>query len=227
MLEAGTKGKRMTLSVREVSAIGAGGSVLAGSLLGLPFHFFGDLALGVPLAIVTAAGIFKFWPSAHQVQREQELDTVIAAVSKQAGIDTKEVLEAINTSKAKLEKIRQHAADIRAPNTKRRIEHICKIGDQIVEDFRVDPKDVRVARSWSGTYLDQTIDLVKAYAQLSRTGARNIEAQNQMAKFDSMLDLIESKFDELLKSLLENDVMDFDVNASVMRNMLEQEGIRS
>jgi 5-bromo-4-chloroindolyl phosphate hydrolysis protein len=186
----------------------------------------GDLAISIPAALATGGGILWFWPSRQQVKREKALDTLIESVSKQAGIDPKEVVEAINTANTKLATIRKHAEDIRAPNTKRRIGKICNIGDQIVEDFRVDPKDVRVARTWIGTYLDQTIDLVKAYAQLSRTGARNIEAQEKMAQFDSMLDLIESKFDELLKTLLENDVMDFDVNVSVMRDMLEQEGIR-
>lgn len=216
----------MALSVRDTVAVGAGGSVLAGALLGLPFVFLGDLAIGIPAALVTAVGIFKFWPSKQEVKREQVLDSLIESVSRQAGLDPKEVVEAINTSTTKLATIRRHADEIRAPNTKRRINNICKIGDQIVEDFRVDPKDVRVARSWTGVYLDQTIDLVKAYAQLSRSGARNIEAQQKMAEFDGMLDLIESKFAELLKTLLENDVMDFDVNVAVMKDMLQQEGIR-
>ena len=215
----------MAISTREVTALGSGGCVLAGALLGLPFHFLGDLAVGIPAALVTAAGIFKFWPSAQQIRREEAIDNAIAAVAAQSGIDTKEVVEAINTATNKLATVRKHALDIHAPNTKRRIERICKVGDQIVEDFRIDPKDVRVARSWIGIYLDQTVDLVKAYAVLSRTGSRSIEAQEKMAKFDDTLELIETEFNNLLKSLVDNDVADFDVNSAVMRDMLKQEGI--
>jgi 5-bromo-4-chloroindolyl phosphate hydrolysis protein len=216
----------MAVSVRELSAGGAGACVLVGALAGLPFHFLGDLAIGVPAALVTATGIFKFWPSAQQIQRENAIDAAIAQVAQQAGIDSKEVVEAINTATSKLATVRKHALDIHAPNTKRRIEKICQIGDQIVEDFRIDPKDVRAARSWIGTYLDQTIDLVKAYATLSRTGSRSIEAQQQMAKFDDMLDLLQSEFDKLLKSLVENDINEFGVNVAVMQDMLKNEGIR-
>ena len=215
----------MKFGLREAGASAGAACVLVGGLIGLPFALLGDLAISAPLALVTGAGILHFWPTSKQVEREKALDDLITVASKQAGIDPKEVVEAIDTAQTKLAMIRKHAEDIRAPNTSRRIKKICHIGDQIVEDFRIDPKDVRVARSWIGTYLDQTVELVKAYATLSRTGARNIEAQQQMAKFDEMLDLIEVKFDELLKTLLENDVMDFDINVSVMRDMLEKEGM--
>lgn len=215
----------MKLGMREAGAVAGATSVFIGGLVGLPFSFIGDLAVSAPLALVTGAALLRFWPSPKEVEREQAIDKLIAENSAQAGIDPKEVVEAINTANHKLATIRKHAEDIRAPNTGRRIKRICDIGDQIVEDFRVDPKDVRVARSWIGTYLDQTVDLVKAYATLSRTGARNIEAQKQMANFDEMLDLIEEKFDGLLKTLLDNDVMNFDVNVAVMQDMLKQEGI--
>ncbi len=215
----------MKIGTREIGSAAAGVTTLGAGIAGLPFTLLGDLAIAGPMALIVGGSCLFFWPSAQTVKREQALDSLIAEASKQAGIDPKEVVEAISTANIKLDKIRTHAKDIRAPNTSRRIAKICQIGDKIVEDFRVDPKDVRVARAWIGTYLDQTIDLVKAYATLSRTGARSIEAQKQMAKFDEMLDLIEDKFDELLKTLLENDVMDFDVNITVMRNMLTNEGI--
>ena len=216
----------MKLGIREAAAGIGAVSVFAGGLIGLPFAFIADLAISAPLALLTGGGLLAFWPSSKQVKREQALDTIISAAAQQAGIDPKEVVEAISTANTKLAKIRQLSTGIRAPNTTRRINKICAIGDKIVEDFRADPKDVRVARSWIGTYLDQTIDLVKAYAALSRTGAHSVEAQRKMADFDQMLDLIEDKFQELLKTLLENDVMDFDVNVSVMRNMLQNEGIK-
>lgn len=215
----------MKIGTREIGATAASLTTLAAGIAGLPFTLLGDLAIAGPTALVVGGSCLLFWPSAKTVKREHAIDNLLADASRQAGIDPKEVVEAISTANQKLDKIRNHAKGIRAPNTSRRIAKICMIGDKIVEDFRVDPKDVRIARAWIGTYLDQTIDLVKAYATLSRTGARNIEAQKQMAKFDEMLDLIEDKFDELLKTLLENDVMDFDVNITVMRNMLTNEGI--
>lgn len=212
---------------RKILAGAGAACVFIGGMAGFPTGPIVDLIISVPLAAFTGLGLYRYLPSkvAEAKVRETELHRLIADASKQAGIDPKEVVEAITTGNAKIASIRKYADDIRSPNTQRRIRRICEINDKIIEDFRVDPKDVRIARSWLNTYLDQTIELVKQYSILSRTGARNLEAQRQMAQFDDTLDLIETKSQELLDKLLANDVMDFDVNMTVLNTMLKQEGI--
>lgn len=208
---------------------GAGAAcVFVGGMLGLPTNFFGDLAISLPLAAATGAGLWYFFPGRRPATKEdierlyKHIDDIAAGTS---GVDTKLVVEAIKMGNDKLDRILMEASQIKAPNTVRRIKHIDSIGRKIVEDFRVDPKDVLIAQSWLNSYLDETITLVKGYAQLSRTGARSIEAQKQMAQFEEMLDTIEQKFQELLDKLLSNDVMDFDVNMTVMKTRLQNEGM--
>lgn len=197
--------------------------MLVGGLTGFPFNTFFDIVVSVPLALGTVGGLWLV--SAPK----DSTAAVTAGLSNMAAagqnIDSKEVVDAITMGTTKLDAIRKAALEIRAPNTQRRIKKICEIGDKIVEDFRVDPKDVKLARSWLNTYLDQTLDIVKQYAQLSRTGARNLEAQKIMVDCEDTLDLIAEKFQELLDKLLANDVMDLDVNQTVLRNMLKQEGV--
>lgn len=215
-------------AISKVAAAGGAACVFVGSMAAFHLSLIGELAVATPLAAATGMGIWYWWPNRRPATR-QEVDDLMKRVDDIAngthGVDPKVVVDAIRKGTEKLERITLEAQQIKAPNTTRRIKHIVAIGYKIVEDFRVDPKDVLLAQSWVNSYLDETIGLVKGYAQLSRTGARSIEAQKQMAGFDAMLDTIEEKFQDLLDRLLANDVMDFDVNMAVMKNRLNNEGI--
>ena len=215
------------LEPRKLVAGAGAASVFIGGMAGLPTSFIVDLAISLPLAAVTGFGLFNFWPSkvAETKREENELHRLITEASKQAGIDPKLVVEAITIGKSKIDQIRKYAEEIKSPNTQRRIKHICNSSDKIIENFRTDPKVVRVAREWLNSYLDQTIDLVKQYSILSRTGTRNLEAQRKLAQFDKTLDLLEKETDELFDKLLANDIMEFDVNMTVANTMLKQEGM--
>jgi 5-bromo-4-chloroindolyl phosphate hydrolysis protein len=210
-------------STQELIAFGGGMCVFIGGMVGFPTGPFLDFVLSIGLATATVIGLtIVQQPSKPSVGDVSGLKAMAAAGSN---IDTKEVIDAITLGTTKLAAIRAAALEIRAPNTQRRIKKICEVGDKIVEDFRVDPKDVKLARTWLNTYLDQTLDIVKKYAQLSRTGAANMEAQKIMADCEETLDLIDEKFKELLAKLLANDVLDLDVDNTVLKNMLNQEGI--
>jgi 5-bromo-4-chloroindolyl phosphate hydrolysis protein len=214
-------------SIKALAAAGGAACVFIGGMAGFPLNFLGDLAVSLPLAGATGLGIWRFWPG-NKTSAAGDIKALQASITgaNTSGVDPKEVVEAITVGSEKLDKILRHAANIKAPNTVRRIQKIDRIGRQIIEDFRIDPKDVRIARSWLNTYLDETITLVSGYATLSSGQAvRSFEVQKQLAQFDDMLDLIEKKFQELLEKLLNNDATDFDVNMTVMRNMLNQEGI--
>lgn len=216
-------------AISGLAALGGATCVLVGGIAAFPLGIVGDFALAVPLAAATGMGIWYWWPGRRPVT-SQEIKDLYARIDgianhQNSGVTTEQVVNAIRTGTEKLERIQSEALAIKAPNTTRRIKHIVALGFKIVEDFRQDPKDVLLAQSWLNSYLDETINLVKGYAQLSRTGARSIEAQKQMAEFEGLLDTIETKFQELLDRLLANDVMDFDVNLTVMKGRLENEGI--
>ena len=216
-------------TISKVAAVGGATCVFLGSMAATPLSLIGDLLVATPLAAATGLGLWYLWPG-RQPATSQEIKDLFAKIdgienSSKSGVTTEEVVNAIRMGTEKLERIQAEALQIKAPNTTRRIKHIVALGFKIVEDFRADPKDVRLAQNWLNSYLDETIGLVKGYAQLSRTGARSIEAQKQMAGFDELLDTIENKFQELLDKLLANDVMDFDVNLTVMKSRLQNEGI--
>lgn len=214
-------------ALSKIAAMGGAASTFVGGMLTFPTNFVGDLALSSILAIATGMGILYFWPSKKAATKKEvrEMLDAIDAVNKGTMVSNEEVINAIRTGTEKLDRMLLEAAQIKSPNTTRRIKRIDSIGRKIIEDFRIDPNDVRLAQSWLNSYLDETIKLVKGYAHLSKTGTRSIEAQTKMAEFEDVLTLIEDNFKKLLDKLLSNDTMDFDVNMTVMQNRLNNEGM--
>jgi 5-bromo-4-chloroindolyl phosphate hydrolysis protein len=123
----------------------------------------------------------------------------------------------------KLAEIRQANIAIRSPHTQRTVRQICDIGDKIIQDFRDDPSDIPHARNWLDVYLQQTLDIVKQYASLSRNGMKNIEAQQVLVNCDRTLVVIKTSSDELLDKLLHNDISGLDATQAVIRQLLESE----
>lgn len=213
--------------VSKAAALGGAACVFAGSMAAFPLSLLGDLAVSTPLAAVTGMGIWYFWPGRQPVTKA-DVEQIFADHEKlksATGVSQKEVVETIKLVSDKLDRILMEAANIRSPNTIRRIKHLDAIGRKIVEDFRQDPADIKRAQQWIHSYLDQTLDCVKQYAVMSRTGNRSLDAQRQMAQFDELLDELHKKSQELLDTLLTNDTTNFEVNVSVFRDMLKNEGI--
>lgn len=214
--------------VSKVAAGSGAAAVFVGGLAGFPFSFIGDVLVSTPLAAVTGMGIWYFWPGRRPITKS-DVEEIFADQEKlkaATGISAKEVTETIVLVSNKLDRILMEAAKIRSPNTTRRIKHIDAIGRKIVEDFRQDPSDIKRAQTWIHTYLDQTLDCVIQYGQLSRNAVRNADAQKRMVEFDDLLDLIHTKSEELLDHLLTNDTTSMEVNVAVFRDMLNNEGIK-
>jgi len=215
-------------AVSKVAAGAGAACVFVGGLAGLPFNFIGDLLVSTPLAAVTGMGIWYFWPNRRPITKS-DVEQIFADQEKlknSSGVSNKEVVETIKLVSDKLDRILMEAMSIRSPNTVRRIKHIDAIGRKIVLDFQQDPSDIKRSQMWIHSYLDQTLDCVMQYAQLSKNGARSIEAQRQMTQFDELLDLIQEKSQELLDHLLTNDTTNMEVNVAVFRDMLKNEGIK-
>lgn len=220
----------MTSNTGKIAAIAGGTCVFVGGMVGFPFHLMGDLAISLPLALATGGGLWKFWPG-NEITSQTKLDELrrmnaqIDAIDKAGNIPQKEVVEAITMGTDKLDKILREAVNIRSPNTIRRIKHIDALGRKIIEDFRQDPNDVRRAGTWLNTGLDQLYDCVRQYAQLSTNNARSLDAQKQMAQFDTFLDELHQATQSLLDRLLEDDSTNFQVNVEVFRSQIRNEGL--
>lgn len=210
--------------LRKIIAYGGAASVFIGGMIGLPTNFIGDLLISIPLSIIAGFGAYHFYP-VNEKKKSKELVDYINETAKNLGIDPKEIENSINEGTIKLKKIEENANNFRGPNTKRRVLRICKVGYKILDNFKTDPNDIKIARTWLNSHLDQCVEITEQYAKMSRSTHTTIAIQSKMAEFEEMLDLIEEKFNELLKKMTEDDLMHFDVNVQVFKNHLKNEGV--
>jgi len=108
---------------------------------------------------------------------------------------------------------------------RQRVTKISNLADKIVLDLRQDPKDVRSARRFLDYYLDATLTVIQRYAELAQKGSMSPEVQPVLAKFDTLLDTIENTFEKQLNRLLRDDTLDLDTDISVLKQMMDSEGL--
>lgn len=210
-------------STRRAVALAGGAAAFVGGVTGLPIPFGAlDVILNVVLASAAATGLYLVMPRTVDIQLAAE-QAELAGIADQPGIDKRDVLAAIRQGTDKVTSIRNAAVNIRNPNAARRVRSICSTGDDIIRNFREDPKDVRIARTWLNSYLDQTLNIVQQYARVS-SAQHDAKAITTMTQFEETLDVIDSTFKDLLRRLLANDVVDLEVDMQVARTMMRQEG---
>lgn len=229
----------MKLPVRAILATGAAGAMAFGvvELVGLA-HLIIALPVAAIAALGTGGGVFLMSKPENttalltdQSKPEPEptpapLSERVAKMASRAGVSHDELNAAIKMGRLKMKTLRELSETVGNPNVKREIGKIALLGDTIVDGFAEDPKDVRLARAWLNTFLDQFIEVIEQYAQLNRTGARSVDAQRVMAKFPKICDNFKAATEHLKKSLADNDLAATEINLQVFDEMISRETVK-
>ncbi len=141
------------------------------------------------------------------------------------GMTSSEVQGQIRDAEAKVRRLRVLGRRMPSAPLRARVAAIALLAERIVEDLKQDPKDVRSARRFLDYYLEATVTVVQRYAQLFRKGGTSDDVQKVLAKFDTLLDTIQSTFEKQLNRLLRDDTLDLDADISVLKQMMDSEGL--
>jgi len=215
----------MTLRIGGIAALCGAVCVFVGGMAAFPLHLIGDLMVSTPLSVATGVGIWYFWPGRKPANDIETLLNDQELLKNATGLSKRDIVETIRLVSDKLDRILMSAAQINEPKVTRRIQHLDAIGRKIIDEFRVRPIGIQRSQTWIHAYLDQAIECVDQYAQLHGSKIRNDEVRRQMVEFDDMLVELQEKSQELLDLLLTHDTTTFDVNVSVFRDMMKNEGI--
>ncbi len=74
-------------------------------------------------------------------------------------------------------------------------------------------------------YLPTTVKLLKAYADLDKQGKSSENIEQSKKEIEDTIDTMNAAFDKLFDSMFEVTSMDISTDASVMKTLLEQEGL--
>lgn len=170
----------------------------------------------LPVALMFAGGVFLGMYLRYGLD-PRNANKITAA----QGYSGHEIQQALADSSRIVRTIEQANDRIRNTELNRRIERICAVADSILADIAADPRYFRRARKFLNIYLDGVLQVTQGYAKTHQQTHSGELEQN----FRTVLDTIETVFQEQRQKLLEEDVFDLDVKIEVLNTQLKQEGI--
>ncbi|MHB1133029.1 MAG: 5-bromo-4-chloroindolyl phosphate hydrolysis family protein [Chloroflexota bacterium] len=140
------------------------------------------------------------------------------------GLSRGEAQRIIRDGERKLVQIRRLRRQIADRRIGRQVEVIIALGEKVFLNLRTDPKSVKAARRFLEYYLDATVLVIQRYVDLSKQAASNPEVQKATNSFAEALTLIQSTFERQYERLLRDDVLDFDTEVSVLKQLIRSDG---
>lgn len=103
------------------------------------------------------------------------------------------------------------------------LENICK---RIFAQVRKDPGSAKELRKFMNYYLPTTDKLLSSYVEISKQGGSGENLRSTKEEIESAMDTINDAFERLLDKLFETTAWDVSSDISVMKTMMEQDGLR-
>ncbi len=149
----------------------------------------------------------------------------VGDIPEGSGISAEEVSRILRDGERKVTDMRREARKIEDRDVRDKVRAIADVAERIFADLREDPKDVRAARRFLEYYLDATLLVVRRYVDLCAKGSTSADVQQVLSKFYELLTTIHATFEKQLDRLLRDDVLDLDTDMSVLKQMMELEGL--
>jgi 5-bromo-4-chloroindolyl phosphate hydrolysis protein len=156
-----------------------------------------------------------FEESMNELKSLENLDKVTAEMLK----------DTLKTGSEKIREIDQLTARIQDASIKQKVQGIREVIVKIFENFKKDPEDIKLSKQFLSYYLDTTIKIIRKYIDLSEQKVISTDLTESLKKVDNLLVSIKEAFETHYSKLLSNDIMDLDVEITVMEKTMKAEGM--
>ena len=193
-------------------------SLIAGGIVLFLFHSLLEAGLLLAALFGLAAAVGGFL-----LLSPKKIDPEYLKLAEIYGITPETVRKTIRKGETKVRTMRKIAETIENPKVREDIERICVLSEKIFRNFKTDPKDIRVARPLLNYYLDSTIKILRQYSKLAKkdSGSGHPDA---VRRAEEVLGTIEQSFENQLKRLHEDDVLDLDTEIAVLKKAMKMDG---
>jgi 5-bromo-4-chloroindolyl phosphate hydrolysis protein len=114
---------------------------------------------------------------------------------------------------------------IKNPEVQRQALKIKTTLEQILDEIRKDPKDLKTARSFLNYYPEAVIKILDRYTDLQSRNINDPSIQNSLSKAEDLLGTITRAFEKQLTQLLQNDVRVLDTELELLRRTIQSKGL--
>lgn len=136
-----------------------------------------------------------------------------------------EAREMIAQGEEFLRDIHQCNDDIPGEEISAKIDRMERSVGRIFERAKEHPELVGELRRMMSYYLPTTVKLLRAYADMDRQEVKGENIENSKKEIESTIDTLNDAFDRLFDSMFQDTSLDVSTDATVMKNMLAQEGL--
>lgn len=136
--------------------------------------------------------------------------------------DRDRVAGAVDKAEALLADLIAQAGRVRDRNVAARVDSFAAAARDMFRRIEEDPRDLAGARRYLGVYLSGARDATAQFADLWTRAPETAARQDYLA----LLDDLEMRFNAKSATLIENDRSALDIEIEVLRDRLQQEGVR-
>lgn len=140
-------------------------------------------------------------------------------------IKDKELRKIINTMFDNIDEISTLSNKIKNNEIKNKVSDILNLSEKIISDIEKDPDKIKYSRQFLSYYLNTALKIIKQYIEISEKNIKDIEVEKVLAKTEKILEIIKNSFEKHLANLIKNDIMNLDVELSVLEKTLKSEGM--
>jgi len=159
------------------------------------------------LAIVSFTGFFLYYGFDPKKDKLKDFGDISSEL----------VLEMLNATQEKIEKIKKEAKKIEDRPLNEKIQLAIARSNAILEALVDDPKDIRVARKFLVVYLDGVSDVVSSYNAVEE---EHISTTTR-TKLLELMDDVEKRFKKEYERLNANNLFDLDVNIDTLKEQIK------
>lgn len=141
------------------------------------------------------------------------------------GVDAGDLEKALAEAKSRQNQMQNEAFRITKPAVRQTIDGIAGATGRIIDEVRRDPKDLRSAYQFFGYYLEASLKIIKRYGELAVLPNPSDEEKAAISRVEGELETIRLAFEKQLTMLRENDMIDLDVELTVLKKTIEMEGL--
>lgn len=196
---------------KEKTTDGLLSGILAAALF-LFFYIFIDI--GALFSLLIAAGGFGAGALLFSRDNPKKIET------------TNDLKAALAEGTKKLLDIKKFEKLIKKTSVVNVVKEIEDLVARILDDIQKDPEnDLKPARQFLTYYLDSTVTILNKYVELSAQDGDHENVRAALSRVETMLVTIRDAFEKQLGKLLTNDVMDLDMELSLLEQTINAEGL--
>jgi len=123
------------------------------------------------------------------------------------------------------QKIKEVCKDVEVLNgdIKIKVEKLCEMSEQILENVKRSPQNIKSVRRVFSYYLETTDKILDMYTELSTNHIQSSEMKARLRKIENTLDLTIIAFQQYIEKSMETQVVNLDIEIELLEKTIKME----